>query len=105
MPTTTSGRWSLGLIAAMVLLFAIGTVSTTLVHPLAPAGTTILEDLALRPVLALSMLAGMACGSATWITGLSAIIRERERAPVVYIATIIGAFLTVLLLGEVLVPH
>jgi hypothetical protein len=64
-----------------------------------------LEDIAGRPVLALMMLAGMVSGISAFITGLMAIIRQKEHASLVYAATMIGALLILFLLGEFIFPH
>jgi hypothetical protein len=105
LPKTVFGKWSLGLIIAMPLLFIIGTSSTNLLYQSVPAGGTILADIAARPALALTMLAGMAAGISALITGLLAIIRQRERAPLVYVSCFIGALLVFFLAGEMLPPH
>jgi len=105
MPKTTLGKWSLGLIAAMPVLFFIGPALSNLLYKSVPAGNTILEDIAGRPVLALMMLAGMVSGISAFITGLMAIIRQKEHASLVYAATMIGALLILFLLGEFIFPH
>jgi hypothetical protein len=70
-----------------------------------PAGSTILVDIATRPALALTMLAGMAAGILAFITGLLAIIRQKDNALLVYVSSLIGALLMLFLAGEVLSPH
>jgi hypothetical protein len=78
MPTTILGKWSIRLIILMPLLFTIGTSFTNLFYKSTPAGETILADITSRPALALSMLAGMVSGIFAFITGLQAIIRQKE---------------------------
>jgi hypothetical protein len=51
------------------------------------------------------MLAGMAAGVAGLITGLISILKHKEHAILVYLATVIGALLTVYLAAELLFPH
>jgi hypothetical protein len=104
MPTATLGKWSVGLIVAMPLLFMIGTSFTSSLYKSVPAGGTILADIAARPVLALTMLAGMVAGILAFITGLIAIIRQKEHALLLYISTVIGALLAFFLAGEILFP-
>jgi len=104
-PKTTLGRWSVGLIIATPVLFFIGQSLLNLLYESVPAGNTILEDIVGRPALALSMLAGMISGISAFITGLMAIVRQKECALLVYIATIIGGLLILFLLGEFLFPH
>jgi len=104
-PKTVLGMWSLGLVVAMLLLFIIGPSFANSLYDSVPAGDTILADIAARPALALTMLAGMAAGVAAFITGLLAIVRSRERALLVYVSCILGALLVLFLAGEVLSPH
>jgi hypothetical protein len=105
MPKTWFGKLSIILIVAMPVLFFLGGSFTNLIYRSVPAGNTILEDIAARPALALTMLAGMLCGVLSFVSGLIAIAKQKERATVVYISTIIGALLLVFLLGEFLFPH
>jgi len=104
-PKTKLGKWSLGLIAAMPTLFFFGSSFTNSLYKSVPAGSSIIEDIARRPALALTMLAGMLAGISAFITGLVAIIRHKERAPFVYISTIIGMLLILFLIGEIMFPH
>jgi len=104
-PVTKLGWWSIGLIVAMPILFFIGTSFTNSLYKSVPAGDTILEDIAARPALALTMLAGMAAGILSFITGLVAIVRQKERTLFVYVSTMIGALLILFLAGEFLFPH
>ena len=104
-PQTKIGKWSVGLIIAMPLLFIIGTSFTNSLYQSVPAGDTILADLAVRPMLALTMLSGMLAGILAFITGLVDIVRKKDRAVLVYIASLIGALLVIFLSGELLFPH
>ena len=103
-PKTILGKWSIGLIIAMPILFFIGTSFTNSLYTSIPAGGTILADIAVRPALALTMLAGMVAGIAAFITGLLAITRKKENALMVIISTAIGALLILFLAGEFLFP-
>ena len=105
MPITTLGKWSVGLIVAMPLLFIIGTSFTNSLYQSVPAGDTILADIAARPALALTMLAGMIAGISAFITGLLAILRQKEYTLLVYLSSLIGALLVLFLAGEILFPH
>ena len=105
MPKTPLGKWSLGLITAMPVLFFVGMSFTNLLYESVPASNSILEDIAGRPALAITMLAGNVSGISAFVTGLIAIIRQKERAPLVFVATIIGALLILFLIGEILFPH
>jgi hypothetical protein len=105
MPETSLGKWSVALIVAMPILFTIGTSLTNSLYKSIPAGETILADIVARPALALTMLAGMVVGVSAFIVGLFAILRHKERALLVYISSLIGAFLVLFLAGEILFPH
>ena len=105
LPKSILGKWSLGLIVAMPVLFLIGKSFMGWLYPSVSAGQTILADIAARPVMALTMLAGMAAGISAFITGLLAILRQKENALLVYLSTIIGALLIAFLAGEVISPH
>ena len=105
LPITKLGKWSVGLIVAMLILFIIGSSLTSSLYESVSSGDTILADIAARPALALSMLTGMAAGISAFITGLLAIIRKRDNALLVYVSSLIGAILILFLAGEILFPH
>ena len=105
MPGNRLGRWSVGLTAVMPILFVIGSSFSGSLYESIPAGRTILADIAARPFLALTMLAGMAAGISGFITGLLAIVKQKENALLVYISTVIGGLLILFLVGEIAFPH
>jgi len=105
MPKTKLGRWSVWLILAMPVLFILGSLAANTLYKDVLAGDTILWDMTTRPVLAWSMLIGMICGISAFITGLTTIIKDKERALLVYASTAFGALLLLFLVGEVVVPH
>ena len=104
-PTTKLGKWSVGLIVAMPLLFLISIFFKDILYPSIPAGATILADIVTRPALTLTMLAGMVAGISAFITGLLAILRQKDYTLLVYLSSILGAFLVLFLMGEILFPH
>ena len=83
-PKTRLGKWSVGLIVAMPILFVIGSSFTDSLCETVPAGGTILADIGARPALALTMLAGMGAGISAFIVGLLVIVRQKENALLVY---------------------
>lgn len=105
MPRTTLGKWTVGLIAAMPILFVIGASFSSSLYESVPAGRTILADVAARPLLALTMLAGMVAGISAFIVGLLVIVKKKENALLVYVSTMIGGLLTLFLAGELAFPH
>ena len=104
-PKTKLGKWSFGLIITMPLLFFTGRSFTDSLYKSVPAGRTILEDIVRRPALALTMLMGTIAGISAFVTGLIAIIRQKERSLLVYVATFIGMLFSLFLMAEVLFPH
>jgi hypothetical protein len=104
-PITSLGGWSVGLIVAMPLLFIIGASFTNSLYQSVPAGDTIMADIAARPALALTMLAGIVAGILAFITGILAITWKKELAVLVYISSAIGALFVLFLTGEILFQH
>lgn len=104
MPKTNLGKWSVGLILIMFVLFFIGTSLTDTLYESVPAGGTILADISSRPALALSMLLGMAAGFSALVTGLISILKQKERSLLVFTSTLIGAGLTLFLIAEFFFP-
>ena len=104
-PNTKSGKWSIGLIIAMPLLFIAGTSFTNTLYASVPAGGSIMQDIAMRPALALTMLAGMAAGISAFAAGLVAIVSQKERSFLVFISTVIGTLLIIFLVVEFIFPH
>ena len=105
MPVNKLGKWSVGLIAVMPILFVIGSSFSDSLYESVPAGRTILADIAARPFLALTMLAGMVTGTSGFITGLLAIVKQKENALLVYVSTVIGGLLILFLIAELAFPH
>jgi hypothetical protein len=62
-------------------------------------------DIVERPFLAFSMLAGMAAGISAFITGLYTILKQKERALLVYLSTMMGGLLIFYLIAELAFPH
>lgn len=105
MPITMFGKWSVGLILVMPILFVIGTSFADSLYESVPAGRTIPADIVARPALALTMLAGMVSGVSAFVTGLLAIIKHKENALAVYGSVAIGTLLVLFLIGEIVFPH
>jgi hypothetical protein len=98
LPKTPLGKWSVWLIAAFVLLLV---AFQLLVVTGQRGGETFLDNLLLTiPIF----LAGI-CGISSLITGLIGIIKSKERSFLVFLATIIGLFVSVFVIGEITIPH
>ena len=104
-PKSALGWWSVGLIIVMPILFVIGSSFSGSLYESVQAGGTLLADIAARPLVGLTMLAGMAAGISGFITGLLAIVKQKEQALLVYLSTVIGGLLILFLVAELAFPH
>lgn len=98
MPRTKLGKWSLSLIGAFfvsVLVFLIFIADGQ------RGGQGFFDNL----YLAITGLLAGACGIASFVVGLIAIIRRHERSAFVFIAVFIGALITLWIGMEVLFTH
>lgn len=103
--STKLGNWSIGLVVLMPILFLVGTSFAGSLYKTIPGGKTVIEDLIARPILTLTMLAGMAAGVAGFVTGLIPILKKKEKAVLVYLSTAIGGLFIVYLIAELAFPH
>ena len=102
MPKTNLGKWSVVLIPLMVILFFIGTSLAGTIYDSVSAGDNLFEDIVSRPLLAISMLLGFGAGIAAFVIGLISLIKQKERAILVFISTLIVAVLTFYVIAELL---
>jgi hypothetical protein len=105
MPKTRLGKVSVCFIAVMPVMFFLGGLFSNTIYKSVVAGDTFISDLTARPALSLSMLVGMLAGLTAFTTGLLAITRQKEKSPLVYVATAIGSLFILMLLGEFIFPH
>lgn len=98
MPKTHLGKWSTGLIIAFLLLFI---VFRLLVMSGQRGGATFFSN----PALAITGLLMGTSGILSFFTGIIGIIKNKERSVLVFLATIIGLFILIFVLGEFLSPH
>ena len=97
-PSTLLGNWSVRLIVFSLLLFI---VFYSLVASGQRGGDTFFSNLA----LAITMLIAAILAVSSFFTGIIGIIRNRERAIFVYISTVIGLFVLLFGLAEIIFPH
>ena len=91
-PSTRLGWWSVGLAATFVALFIINVAVIT----------STLETLWRQTLLPFYVIFMLSCGLAAGIVGLIAVIRQRERSWLVWLAILTGLFVIVIVLGEFL---
>jgi hypothetical protein len=92
LPRTVLGKWSTWLVAGLIVFYVIAAL---VVASGQQGGGTFLDNLAISIPMALAGL----CGVAAFFTGIIGIIRNRERAVLVFIATLIGLFVLVFIIG------
>jgi len=98
LPKSYLGKWSIGFIAAFIVFFVIFQL---LVVSGQRGGETFFSNLALTiPIL----LAGIS-GVLALLTGLAAVIRDRERSILVFLAMLVGFFVLLYCIGEIIFPH
>jgi len=103
-PGTFLGKCSVVLIIVMPIFFYIG-MSFVNFYEFVPAGKTILQDVIVRPGVALSMLTGFICGITAFFTGVRSIIKKKDYSIFVFLSSVMG-FLTLLCFFiEVIFPH
>lgn len=105
MPGTNLGKWSVGLILAMVVMFVIGLSVPNILYESAPSSNSVLDDIVNRPLLAIPILAGVGAGVSALVTGLLAVMKRKERALLVYGSTLIGAAVTFFVISMLLFPE
>lgn len=102
LPTTTLGKWSIGLVIAAFLLFAIFLIEVA--AGMRGGDTLDFSDLSqLAPAIPI-LLAGLSVVSAM-VTGIISIVKSKERSVLVFLAAAMGLFALFFILGEFLFPH
>jgi hypothetical protein len=98
LPKTRLGTWSVWLIVLFLLFFKI---FQFFVISGQRGGETFFSNLTLAvPIL----LAGIS-GIASFFVGTAAIIKRKERSVFVFLSTVMGLFILLFCLGEVIFPH
>ncbi len=95
LPKRALGWWSVAL-AILFILFLSSPILSRLMLPLLRA---------LHPRFPVQSVVVFLSGIAALVTGIISIIKFRERAILVFLATLVGLFALLFLLGEFLFPH
>jgi hypothetical protein len=102
LPTTTLGKWTIGLVIASLLLFVVFLIEVA--TGLRGGDTLDLSDPSqLWPAMPM-LLAGFFVLLAM-VTGVIGIVKSRERSVLVFMSAALGLFVLFLVLGEFLAPH
>lgn len=105
LPQTKLGKWAVSFAALWPILTILGSVIANALYPAVEAGDGIIDDLRVRPILAVSMLLGIALGAVSFPMSLLAIFKKRERSMFSILAAIVGLLLVILLAGELFIGH
>ncbi len=103
-PKSHLGRLSVVLIVLVPILFFIG-MSFVGFYGSVAAGKTIPQDIIARPGIALPMLAGFISGIAAFLCGIVGITRKKDRSVLIFISTVMGFFVLLWTIAEILFPH
>jgi hypothetical protein len=95
-PSTRPGWWAVRLAVTFMVLWIISSTLLLRSTGLAPWWQIVL------PFYGIFM---MLCGLAGGIVGLLAVIRRHERSWLVWLAILVGLFVIVFILAEILIPH
>jgi len=98
MPRTKLGEWSVGLISVFFVLLLI-------FYGFIIAGQRGGQGFFDNLFLAIPAVLAGACGIASFVVGPMAIIKQRERSALVYLAVVIGALVTLWIAAEIIFPH
>ena len=97
-PNTALGKWS-------VILIVVSFIFFILLFSFIASGQRGGDTFFSRPALAVPMLLAGISAACAFFTGITCIIRNRERAIFVYISTVIGFFILLFGLAEIIFPH
>jgi hypothetical protein len=104
-PQTRFGKWAAGVILLWPLLTIVGFLLANNLYIGVDAGNGLIDDLRVRPMLAVTMLLGITFGIISFGLSIAAITKQKERSITSFIAALIGLFLITLLVGEIFIQH
>jgi len=102
-PKSGLGKWSIGLIVMVPILFYIG-ISFVSYYKYVPAGKTIPLDIVARPGVSLAMLAGFISGIAAFFCGIIGITKRKDYSVLAFISTIVGFLVLLWCLAQFVFP-
>jgi uncharacterized membrane protein YhdT len=98
MPTTKTGKWSIGLFFVFILCLVAFLVLVT-------AGYRGDDSFFSFSALTIPALLGLSAAISGFVTGLISIIKSKERSVMIIVATVIEFFFLFLVCGEIIYPH
>jgi len=103
-PKSNLGKLSFALLVFTPIFIYIG-ISFVDLYESIPAGRTIPQDILVRPGIALPMLVGFFSGIAAFFCGIIGITKKKDYSVLIFISTILGFFVLLWILAEILFPH
>ena len=97
-PNTSLGKWS-------VILIAVSFIFFILLYSFIASGQRGGDTFFSRPALAVPMLLAGISAACAFFTGITCIIMSRERAIFVFVSTVVGFFVLLFGLAEIIFPH
>jgi len=98
MPQTRPGRWSAWLIIAFIVFFGLFYLFVATGQR---GGATFFSNLYLAVPVVIAAISGISA----FFTGIIGVIKDRERAILVYLAMLIGLIVLLFCLAEIIFPH
>ena len=98
LPHTRFGRWSLSLLVCFLIFWGLIRLSVALGQS---GGDTFFSN----PLLSILGLLAFISGVGAFFTGVFSVIKSRERSVAVFVSTLVGLFLLVLIIGEVFIEQ
>lgn len=104
-PRTVTGRWAAVLMAVWPVCTFLGFQLAERFYAGVEAGNGLIDDLQVRPLLALTMLFGILCGVLSFGLSVVGITKKGERSLLSWAVAALGVFLVFLLFGELFFPN
>jgi len=98
MPKTVLGKWAIWLIVVFFILFAVFQILVAIGQR---GGEKFFDNL----LLAMPGLLMAITGIGSFFTGIVSIVKNKERAALVFVATAVGLLILLFVLGEIIFPH
>ena len=99
LPKTNFGKWSVKLIIAFFALFIMALLIVSI------QGSRNDRTPFDNPKLFMTMFLAGLCGIGSFFTGITSIIKDKEKSPLILLSVLIGFLILFFVLGEIVIPH
>lgn len=93
LPKTRIGKWSIGLFIISLLLNIVASIVSVIQEPVTFYNRTVVN---------MSAITGLVAMVGAFILGIVSITKSKERSLLVYIASILGFMMLIVLIGELI---